>query len=99
MSSMFKFYSSKSPSKSPSENGEEYYSPLTSQEHEYIRKTTNNIEEKIKERLQRKNEAQPMMNEIAHNHTGNIKNRLNPIYRLIEYNEELHNKLMKLFIL
>ena len=89
MGSMFKFYSSKSPSKSPSENGEEYYSPFTSKEHEIAK----NIEEKIKERLQRKNEAQPVMNEIAHNHTGNIKNRLNPIYRLIEYNEELHEQI------
>ena len=51
------------------------------------------MKKKIKERLQRKNEAQPVMNEIAHNHTGNIKNRLNPIYRLIEYNEELHKQI------
>ena len=85
MSSSFNFYSSKT----PSENDEKYYSPFTSKE----RQLANNIEEKIKERLQRKNEAQPVMNEIAHNQTGNIKNRLNSIYRLIEYNEELHKQI------
>ena len=85
MSSMFNFYSSKS----PSENDEKYHSPFTSKE----RQIASNIEEKINERLQRKNEAQPMMNEIAYNRTGNIRNRLNPIYRLIEYNEELHEQI------
>ena len=34
-----------------------------------------------------------MMNKIAHNHTGNIQNILNPIYKLIEYNDKLHEQI------